>query len=67
MIYVPTAGLSTDGARESLAIGLYELSKWVEDPDYREEIVLRNSNGEIIKTIQGGIFISPTGETWILN
>ena len=28
-------------------------SKWVEDPDYREEIVLRNSDGEIIKTIQG--------------
>ena len=25
VIYVPTAGLSSDGARESFAIGLYEL------------------------------------------
>lgn len=42
-------------------------SKWIEDPEYREEIVIRNINGEITKTIQGGIFISPTGETWILK
>ncbi|MDO4978015.1 MAG: hypothetical protein Q4E53_12225 [Eubacteriales bacterium] len=42
-------------------------SKWIEDPDYREEIVVRNTNGEITKTIQGEIFISPTGEVWILN
>lgn len=42
-------------------------SKWVEDPDYREEIVVRNSNAEIVKTIQGGIFVSPSGEMWILN
>ncbi len=42
-------------------------SKWIEDPEYREETVIRNINGEITKTIQGGIFISPTGETWILK
>lgn len=42
-------------------------SKWIEDPDYREEVIVRNSEGEILKRMKGSIFVSPTGEMWILN
>lgn len=42
-------------------------SKYTEDPDYKEEVIVRNGNGEIVKTIRGSIFVSPAGETWILD
>ena len=41
--------------------------KWIEDPEYREEIVFRDSRGEILRTVEGAIFVSPTGEMWILK
>ncbi|MCQ2479875.1 MAG: hypothetical protein MJ120_04465 [Clostridia bacterium] len=42
-------------------------SRWLEDPDYREEVVVRNKNGEILEIIDGNIFITPTGEKWLLR
>lgn len=42
-------------------------SKWEEEPDYREEVVFRNKSGVITETIQGGSFLLPTGENWILQ
>lgn len=42
-------------------------TKWFEDPDYREEVVFRDSSGEILSTEEGTIFVSPTGEMWILK
>ncbi len=41
--------------------------RWYEEPDYKEEVIIRNNRGEITKTISGGIFSSPSGETWILQ
>lgn len=42
-------------------------SKWFEDPDYREEVVIRDMNGKEIECILGNIFITPNGEQWILQ
>lgn len=45
----------------------YIFSRWFEDPEYREEIVVRDSNGLILEVIQGSIFITPNGEEWVLK
>ncbi|MCQ2472167.1 MAG: hypothetical protein MJ147_09040 [Clostridia bacterium] len=45
----------------------FYFSRWLEDPDYREEVVIRNKNGEVLEVIKGSIFISPTGEEWVLK
>ncbi len=42
-------------------------SRWMEDTEYREEIVVRDLDGNIIEVKPGGIFIMPTGEEWILR
>lgn len=42
-------------------------SKWIEDPDYREEIVARDWEGNILEVTKGSIFIAPDGEEWILR
>lgn len=42
-------------------------TKWYEDPDYREEIVVRDYEGKVLETTPGNIFITPTGEKWILR
>ncbi len=42
-------------------------SRWLEDPDYREEVVIRDCEGNILEINQGSIFITPTGEEWILR
>lgn len=42
-------------------------SRWFEDPDYREEIVTRDYAGNIIDVTPGNIFVTPTGEEWILR
>lgn len=45
----------------------YFFSRWMEDPDYREEIVTRDCEGNILEISPGNIFITPTGEEWILR
>lgn len=43
-------------------------SKWYEDPDYREAIIIRRyPDGELLEEIDGGIFIAPDGESWVLR
>ncbi|MCQ2538047.1 MAG: hypothetical protein MJ124_06590 [Lachnospiraceae bacterium] len=42
-------------------------SRWLEDPDYREEVVARDSAGNVLEVISGSIFITPAGEEWILQ
>lgn len=42
-------------------------SRWMEDPDYREEVVVRDRSGNISEVNPGSIFITPTGEEWILR
>jgi hypothetical protein len=42
--------------------------RWHEDPDYREEIVVRNyPAGEIAKVIPGSLMTMPDGQIWILQ
>lgn len=37
-------------------------SKWIEDPDYREKVIIRRmSDGEIVERIQGCIVEMPDG------
>lgn len=43
-------------------------SKWIEDPEYREEIIIRNiDNGEIIDRKLGYSEIMPNGELWLMT
>lgn len=42
-------------------------SKWFEDPDYREEIIVRDFNGKIIKSMKGTLTEMLDGQKWILN
>lgn len=42
--------------------------RWHEDPDYREEIVVRNyPAGEIVKVIPGSLMTMPDGQMWNLQ
>lgn len=42
--------------------------KWYEDPDYYEEIVVRQiDSGEIIERIPGSLMVMPDGQKWILT
>ena len=41
---------------------------WYEDPDYREETIIRDMNtGEIIERMSGDVHIMPDGELWHLK
>lgn len=42
-------------------------SRWMEDPDYRKEVVIRDFSGNILEVNPGNIFITPTGEEWVLR
>lgn len=43
-------------------------SRWFEDPDYREEIVVRKyPTGEIVDIISGALYMMPNDEMWILQ
>ena len=43
-------------------------SRWYEDPDYREELVIRDTGtGEILETRPGDIQIMPNGEVWYMK
>ncbi len=41
-------------------------SRWFEDPDYREETVIRGLDGTIRKVLPGDIMELPDGRKWIL-
>ena len=40
---------------------------WYEDPDYREETIVRSLKGEILDRFPGDIRIMPGGEKWHLG
>lgn len=43
-------------------------SAWHEDPEYREEIVVRKMDtGEVINRIPGSIMVMPDGQMWVLT
>ena len=47
---------------------LLYFSRWYEDPDYREEVVVRHfPNGEIRELIPGVLMEMPDGQKWILG
>ena len=43
-------------------------SRWFEDPDYREDTVLRKyPGGEIIETLNGPLMVMKDGKKWLLE
>lgn len=43
-------------------------SRWEEDPDYREEVVIRRfPTGEILEVLPGTLWEFPTGQHWLLR
>ncbi len=42
--------------------------KWFEDPDYREELFVRDyESGELLSHLRGNVQRMPNGETWLLK
>lgn len=43
-------------------------SKWMEDPDYREEVIIRDKNtGEVIERRPGYMVTMPDGSRWLMT
>ncbi|MBQ4240534.1 MAG: hypothetical protein II672_05450, partial [Oscillospiraceae bacterium] len=43
-------------------------SRWFEDPDYREETVIRDVNsGKIVSVFPGSMYVMPDGDKWFLK
>ena len=43
-------------------------SRWFEDPDYRDEVVIRRwPDGEILEVIPGALWEMPDGQRWVLQ
>lgn len=43
-------------------------SKWFEEPDYREEVIVRGyPTGEVLECISGALMEMPDGQKWILQ
>ncbi len=43
-------------------------SRWYEDPDYREEVVVRSlPDGEILEQLRGSLNAMPDGRQWLLT
>lgn len=43
-------------------------SRWEEDPDYREEVVIRHfPTGEILEVLPGSLWEFPDGQYWLLR
>ncbi len=42
-------------------------SRWSEEPEYMEEVVVRDCCGNVLETISGNIFVTPSGEKWVLR
>lgn len=48
--------------------GMLITTKWYEDPDYREEVIFRNSaTGEVVDRKAGYISVMPNGEKWLMT
>ena len=58
-------------ARESFVLlegGRMYTEKWYEDPDYREETLVRSlRDGAILERLPGDIRIMPNGERWLIK
>lgn len=70
MIWPEKAEFSVSG-RESFCFKegdrLY-FSRWEEDPDYREEVVIRKfPTGEIVQVLPGSLQEFPAGQYWLLQ
>lgn len=70
IIWPESAAFQTDGRGAFLfrnGENLY-FSSWEENPEYREEILVRSMDtGEIIERIPGTLMFMPNGQTWILT
>lgn len=42
-------------------------SAWYEDPDYREEVIVRDFDGTVLERFQGALWELPGGQTWVLR
>ncbi|MEA4903641.1 MAG: hypothetical protein VB090_02160 [Petrimonas sp.] len=43
-------------------------SRWFEDPEYRDEVVIRHyPSGEILEVIPGSLWEMPDGQRWVLQ
>lgn len=43
-------------------------STWYEDPEYREEVIVREwSSGTVLERIPGNLFIAPNKEIWVIG
>lgn len=70
IIWPESAALQADGRGAFLFRSEENLyfSSWEEDPDYREEIIVRNMRtGEIIERIPGALMFMPDGQEWVLT
>ena len=55
-------------AFDSLCDGKLYFSAWYEDPDYREEVVVRDAaSGAVIERLPGALWRMPDGQMWILK
>lgn len=42
--------------------------KWCEDPDYRDEVLVRDfKTGNVLEWIPGCIWTMPDGQSWLLG
>lgn len=47
--------------------GKLYFTQWFEDPDYREEVIVREPvTGRILERAEGALFIPPCGDQWVL-
>ena len=47
--------------------GKLDFSAWYEDPDYREEVIVRDGeSGEILQRLPGAVMAMPDGQKWLL-
>ena len=64
----PERKLIKTGERETFFLregGRLYFSNWYEDPDYREEIIVRSAeSGEILEQMPGDIMVMPDGQLW---
>lgn len=70
IIWPQSVAFQTDGRGAFLFRSEENLyfSSWEEDPEYREETIVRNMRtGEIIDRIPGSLNVMPDGQRWILT
>ena len=57
-------------ARESFVLlegGRMYTEKWYEDPDYREEVLVRDfKTGRVLERMLGSVWPMPDGQNWLL-